>query len=218
MISICICDDYEKSRAITKKLLSVYKEIHIVAEADSGTALFLLLEKGLKVDIVLLDIAMPDMNGYEVCNRIKQHFPDVKVIGYSGFSKSGAVLKLLLNGAIGFVEKQVNVTPLYDIIIDAISSQSVIKNQWVTPSLLKEFEKYQKLTDTDLNYATNYTDKEIQIIQLLQNGFTFSEVAHSLGSSEYGIRIICDQILNSLPQTKISSKVTIQEKQLVEKK
>ncbi len=212
MISICICDDYEKSRAITKKLLSTYASVKVVAEVDSGTALLLMLEKGLQVDIVLLDIAMPDMNGYDVCKRIKQQFPNIKVLGYSGFSKSGAVLKLLLNGAIGFVEKQVNATPLHDAIIDVISAKSIIQNQWVSNYMLKELEKYKNLKSIDTD-SKNLIEKEIKILHLLQQGLTFNEVAHALESTEYAIKLSCDGILKSFPPTSSAVNSNVREKQ-----
>ncbi len=102
--SILIIDDEINVRNVGKILLEALGYRVITAE-NGNEGIELYKKKKDKIDLVLLDYVMPDMNGKQTFSAIKAINPNVKVIVVSGYSKSGGIEQLLKNGAIGFIQK-----------------------------------------------------------------------------------------------------------------
>jgi DNA-binding NarL/FixJ family response regulator len=116
-INLAIVDDHELFRySLRMKLESRYPEIHIAGEAAKGTELFGLLET-VAVDIVLLDVMMPGMNGIEVARRLKTQYPAVKILAISSDNSAQTIQEMLHIGIDGFISKN-NCNG--DILIEAI--------------------------------------------------------------------------------------------------
>jgi len=116
-INLAIVDDHELFRySLRMKLESRYPEIHIAGEAAKGTELFGLLET-VAVDIVLLDVMMPGMNGIEVARRLKTQYPAVKILAISSDNSAQTIQEMLNIGIDGFISKN-NCNG--DILIEAI--------------------------------------------------------------------------------------------------
>ncbi|XZF16419.1 response regulator [Chitinophagaceae bacterium MMS25-I14] len=113
-IRLAIADDHEMVRAGLVASLSGMTGISIVAEADNGQSLISRLET-LQVlpDIVLLDVSMPVMDGHETLKAIKLRWPELKVLMLSMYDAEHTILKMMNQGARGYVLKAGKIAELY---------------------------------------------------------------------------------------------------------
>ena len=105
MVSVVIVDDYEIFRYALRSIIeSRCPEMSVVGEAGTGSELFGLLST-VDVDIVLLDIKLPDMSGIDIARRMRRDYPDVKILAVSMENTTETVRELLDIGIDGFISK-----------------------------------------------------------------------------------------------------------------
>jgi diguanylate cyclase (GGDEF)-like protein len=111
MIRLLICDDSDEARRLVRTVLADHPEIEIVGEATDGeTAVTLAAE--LEPDVVLMDIAMPKLDGVEATRKIRAHRPETRVVAFTGLDHEEAIQGMLEAGAASFVVKG---TPLWEL-------------------------------------------------------------------------------------------------------
>lgn len=104
MIRVLIAEDQAIVRNGLKMIIEQDEDIQVVAEAENGKAVLALLEKTI-VDIVLMDIRMPIMDGMEATKRIRQQFPQIKILILTTFNDEEYALQAFQEGANGFLLK-----------------------------------------------------------------------------------------------------------------
>ena len=104
MMKILIADDHSVVRGGLRQFLSNASDCRIAAEADSGQQALAMLKQEA-YDLVLLDIALPDLNGLEVLRRIKRESPDLPVLIFSMYPEDDYALEALNGGAAGYLMK-----------------------------------------------------------------------------------------------------------------
>jgi DNA-binding NarL/FixJ family response regulator len=105
-INLLIVDDRDVIRDAFKVLLSKYPIINIVSEAENGAdAVDIISRKGKEIDIVLMDINLPKMNGMEATKQIKAINSKVKIIAFSLHTSAGYIVEMIKAGVSGYVTK-----------------------------------------------------------------------------------------------------------------
>jgi DNA-binding NarL/FixJ family response regulator len=104
MINIGIVDDHKLFRRSLSLLVNMFDGMRVVAEAENGSD-FIKAASTIPMDIVLLDIQMPEMDGFETCAKIVSLFPDIKVIIVSQLTSKESVTKMIHYGAHGYFTK-----------------------------------------------------------------------------------------------------------------
>src|ERR1041384_6321775 len=110
-INILLVEDHEIVREGIKKLVSVEKDLKVVGEAKTGREAVLLAKK-LRPDVIIMDIAMPQLNGLEATRQILKAFPATKIIMLSAHSDDAYVEQVIELGASGFLIKQTSFADL----------------------------------------------------------------------------------------------------------
>ena len=105
MIRVGIVDDHAVVRAGLKQYLSEHVDLRVTGEASNG-AQALELARGGEVDVLLMDISMPDQSGVDALKAIKSRFPDLPVLMLSGFPEAHYATNLLRQGASGYLNKE----------------------------------------------------------------------------------------------------------------
>lgn len=104
-VKICLVDDHKLFRSGIKEMLNNLQHFDVIFEADNGEDFFAKIGNKLMPDIVLLDINMPKVNGFEVAQRLQTQYPMVKIIVLSMLTDADAILKMVKLGIAGFVLK-----------------------------------------------------------------------------------------------------------------
>ncbi|MFH1939220.1 MAG: response regulator transcription factor [bacterium] len=172
-----IVDDHTIVRKGIRSLLENNEKIEIVGEAKNGNEA---IDKFRQVipDIVLMDIAMPILNGMEATRQIKKQFPEVKVLILSMYNNEEYIMNCLEFGASGYMNKQ---TSPEDLIL---AINTVYKGEYfVSPSFSKEvIKKYIEIIK-DIDKKANYkelTNREREILQLIAESYSNKEIAKLL--------------------------------------
>jgi two-component system response regulator NreC len=105
MIKIVIADDHRTVRQGVRSLLEDEPDFAVIGEADDGLEAVSVVER-LQPDVLLLDIVMPGMNGFEVARVVKKRFPETRIVILTIHSNEAYVLEALQAGASGYVIKQ----------------------------------------------------------------------------------------------------------------
>lgn len=174
---IAILDDHQIVIDGLKLLLSSQKNIEIVAESTNGLNMLEKLEL-IPIDILLTDIMMPTIDGYEIAMRVKKSFPNIKVVALTMNGEGMLVDKMIEEASIaGYILKTADKKEL----IDAL--EMIYKGiPYFSDEVLKEYEAFQKLKVQ--NDSMNLTNREKDIIQCIAKGASNKEIADELFISE----------------------------------
>ena len=176
-IRIAIADDHQLVLDGIKALIEGEREIHLVAEGSNGRDLCLITDN-FKVDLVLVDIDMPIMNGIQATEVIKKKHPEVKVIVLSMHNEKGIIQKVLETGADGYLLKNVGRDELIGAIKKVNGGQRYFTAE-VTMSLAGP-DSSSKVNLKHVEFDTSLTEREVEILKLIAQGFSNKEIGDKL--------------------------------------
>ena len=179
-IRILLADDHKVVRQGTRALLSTIPEWEIVGETDNGRDAVSLTAE-LKPDIVILDIAMPELNGLDATRQIKKNSPETEVLIFTGQETEKLVHDVFDSGAGSYIMK----TDAADHLIDAVKALSEHKHFFTSRISEIVFARYiqGKKVLEGTPEKSRITDREREIVQLLGEGKSSKEIATILGIS-----------------------------------
>ncbi|MCC6410042.1 MAG: response regulator transcription factor [Saprospiraceae bacterium] len=176
MINILIADDHRIVIEGLQLMLREAEDLRCVGEAPNGKQVLDLLEN-TPVDVLLLDIHMPEMDGLECCPLVKKRWPNVKVLVLSMMREASLVKAMLRQGASGFLLKNAG----KDEVIDAIRKVHEGKQAFsaeVLEDMMGSFSN--KKIKTSTSPFPTLSRREKQIMQLILDEKTTSEIAEEL--------------------------------------
>lgn len=176
-ISVYLVDDHSLFREGLKLLLSNLDYIDNIYEAENGQEFIDGLAKN-HVDIAMLDIEMPVMNGIQAAQKAKEIAPGIKIIALSMYSDENYYLSMIEAGACGFLLKNSNFQEVEKAINDVYNDKSYISIE-ILNNILK-----QPLKTSLGSFNVELTDREAEILLYICKGFTNNEIADQLGLSK----------------------------------
>jgi len=178
-IRVIIVDDHELFRLSLRTAIECsHPDIIIAGEAGSGVAFFDLLQT-VAADIVLLDIAMPGMNGIEVARRLKTERPNLKILAVSSENSASTVEEMLQIGIEGFVSKS-NCNP--GILVEAI--RSVVQGlEYYGKDISEIISRIYLAKKKTTRVGEEFSEQEKHIIELCLEGLPAKLIADRLGIS-----------------------------------
>ena len=180
MIRIVIADDHHLIRQSIVSLLDQVEDIEVVGEAADGYETLKLIHRK-KPDIVMVDIAMPLLNGIETTRRIQEMVIDTRVIILSMYSEEDVVRQALSSGAKGYLLK----SSVFEELLIAIRSASkgkIYLSPSIAQTVLSEYLKSEPATE-DMSLRERLVSREREILQLVVEGHTNQDMAHILSVS-----------------------------------
>ena len=194
-IRILIADDHTVLRQGTRKLLEEEPDMEVVAEALDGEEA-VNLAKELRPDVVLMDIAMPGLDGIAATKMIKQECPEINVLILSAYDDDPFVFKLLQAGAAGYLLKSVHSQELISGVRAVHHGDSVLHPtiaRKVLSRLAFASEKSSAMTSVG-----GLSEREVELLKLMTNGLSNKEIANELGLSIRTVQGHVAQIFNKL--------------------
>ncbi len=195
-ITVLIADDHVIVREGLRKLLETESDIKVVGEASTGR---IAVDMALKLqpDVIVMDIAMPQMNGLEATRQIRKESPESKIIILSAHSDDAYVEGVMALGANGYLIKQSSAHVLSEAIREVHKGKA-----FYSPTISKRLNK-QQLKSLDRNGIPNakvghLSSRELEVLQRVAEGESNKEMASNLGISIKTIEKHRDHLMNKL--------------------
>ncbi|NER80762.1 MAG: response regulator transcription factor [Leptolyngbya sp. SIO1D8] len=176
MIQIVIADDHQMLIDGLKAMLEGEPDIAVVAVAYNGLEVLEILEN-TQVDVVLLDINMPVMDGVDTCKKMKKLHPLVNVLALTMYDEGGLISSMVKNGAKGYILKNTGKAELLAAI------KAVHKGETFFPGKIKDIlltNMMGKKSQQSAFFIPKLTSREKEIITLIVHEFTTQEIADKL--------------------------------------
>lgn len=192
-IKVIIADDHVLYRAGVKTALSTKKDVKVIAEADNGMHLLNML-KMIPVDVILLDIQMPIMDGITVLPEIKKLYPNIKIIMLTMMDDHSMITKLMEIGANSYLTK----TSDSEIIYEAIKTcyeQEYYFNSLTNKALLTNLKQRNEITpQRQMQQEAQLNEKEMLILKLMCEEKSTKEIADLVDLSPRTVEAIRDKL------------------------
>lgn len=178
IIKIAIAEDHAMVRKAWVMMLSELDNVTVIGEVPNGRELIQLLEKK-NVDIVLMDIDMPLMNGIEATEIIRNRCPWVKVIALTMQKEFGFLKRIFSMGAVGFITKNSSKEELFASIKAVAEGRRYVCDE-LNGALLDKLSYVAKPSLEKESSKNSLTGREIEIVRLIAEGMTSRDIAHRL--------------------------------------
>jgi NarL family two-component system response regulator LiaR len=191
-IKILIVDDHDMVRKGLTVLLEDFEDIHIVGEASDGLAAVDQCRQQ-PIDVILMDMMMPRMDGIEATRRIREVSPTIQVIALTSYTDDENVSKAFKAGAVGYLLKNVSGDELANAVRRAYEGQSTLASE-AAQALIRATTR-----PPDVGY--DLTEREREVLALMIEGLNNREIAERLFISGSTVKNHVSSILSKLGTT-----------------
>jgi DNA-binding NarL/FixJ family response regulator len=194
-IGVLLADDHAVVRQGLRALLEAEGDILVVGEAENGRKAVAQAKKILP-DVVVMDVAMPGMNGVEATRQIVRNIPSAKILVLTSYGDDGYVAQLLEAGATGYLVKQTAAADLLKAIREVH-----LGHPFFSPSIAKRLQQQERETRSGGLPAVGphrLTSREAEVLQLVAEGLANKQIAAELGISIKTVEKHRQQAMNKL--------------------
>jgi len=182
MIKILVVDDHPLVIDGIRMMVKDEEYLHIVAAVKTGKEAMAYVENEEPVDIILLDINLPDIDGLKLCELFRQRNKEIKILGLTYINEAGIITQLIKKGANGYLLKNMEKAELIDAINRVLDGQLYL-SKGANDKILQQLQAHELPKDD----IPTLTRREKEILQLLTRGLTSQEIASQLFLSTYTV-------------------------------
>jgi len=182
MIKILVVDDHPLVIDGIRTMLKDEAYLHIEAAVKTGKEAISFMESGVAVDIILLDINLPDIDGLKLCEIFREKNKDIRILGLTYINEAGIITQLIKKGANGYLLKNMEKVELVDAINKVMDGQ-VYLSRAANEKILQQLQVH----DLPKDDIPTLTRREREILELLTKGHTSQEIASQLFLSTYTV-------------------------------
>lgn len=191
MIKVLIADNHPIVRMGIDHVLSSASGFEVVDTVGTTSELFKKLEK-VTPDVIILEMDIPEINGIATLRKLKQEYPDIKVLIYSGQSEDVYALSTIRAGAFGYLSKAADL----DYIISAVKKVGE-GNMFITNELAQRLA-FDEGTQKPRRFFRKLSTREVEVLKLLASGKRNKEVAQGLNLNEKTISTYKARLMKKL--------------------
>jgi DNA-binding NarL/FixJ family response regulator len=194
-IAVLLVDDHTVVRQGLKALLASEEDIEVIGEAENGRQAVMLARK-TPPDVVVMDVAMPLLNGLEATRQILKLVPTAKVLVLTSYGDEDCVQQLMQAGAVGYLIKQTAANDLLKAIREVQRG-----NAFFSPSIAKRLRDQCReafTTGQPAKRSIELTSREAEVLQLIAEGFSNKQIAAELNISIKTVEKHRQQVMNKL--------------------
>lgn len=192
-ITVFLLDDHEMVRRGLRDILATEDDIDVIGEAgtvDEGARGIV----GMRPDVALVDIVLPDGNGVEVCEALRTYAPDVRTLVLTSFCDDDTLFAAIDAGAAGFVLKRLDGDELIDSVRCVHEGTSVIDPRLTD----RMFNRLRARESTEEERLAELNDREHQLLELVAEGLTNRQIGARLYLSEKTVKNYVSAMLQKL--------------------
>jgi DNA-binding NarL/FixJ family response regulator len=171
---IIIVDDHLIFRQGLKSIITLENIANVIGEAENGKD-FIELLAHIKPDLVLMDIDMPHMNGFDATEKAMEIMPDLKIIAFSMFSDEENYYKMIECGVKGFILKSCGINELENAIHNVMSGENYFSNELLR-KIINNFGQKEIIKST----TGKLTIREFEVLQQICLGLSTEQIAEKL--------------------------------------
>lgn len=195
-IRIAIVDDNTFLIKAVEEKLSFFEDLQVRFTAMNGEDVLEQLEENQNIDLILMDIEMPVMNGIEATEKVKQKYPQIKIIMLTVFDNDENIFNAIKAGADGYLLKEINAGDLHSGILETLNGGAAMN-----PSIALKTLKLLRnpfVEDTQEKEQIKLTSREVDVLEQLSKGLSYNAVADNLILSTGTIRKHIENIYRKL--------------------
>ncbi|MEH1009081.1 response regulator transcription factor [Winogradskyella sp. ECml5-4] len=196
-IKIAIVDDNTFLVKAVEEKLSFFKDVNVKFTAMNGLDVLDKLESNHNLDLILMDIEMPVMNGIEATEKIKQKYPHIKIIMLTVFDNDENIFNAIKAGADGYLLKEINAGDLHSGILETLNGGAAM-NPSIALKTLKLLRNPFVAQDKKDLQDIKLTEREIDVLEQLSKGLSYNAIANNLMLSTGTIRKHIEHIYRKL--------------------
>jgi DNA-binding NarL/FixJ family response regulator len=198
-IQVAVADDHVLLRKALAKLIGNFDGFTVLFEADNGKEVKSKLSQHIIPDILLLDVNMPDVDGFQTAKWVYEHFPQIKILALSMYSDETTIIKMLRNGAKGFVLKNADPEKLKEA-LESIMHKDFYLSDFISEKILSSLHKNIDLEKDPPKLNT----KEKEFLQWICTDLTYKDIAEKMFISH---RTVDDYRISLFEKFNVKSRV-----------
>jgi two-component system, NarL family, invasion response regulator UvrY len=198
-IQVAIADDHTLLRKALAKLINSFEDYTVLFEANNGKEIKKQIGEHLVPDLVLLDVNMPEMDGFETAGWLNKNYPKIKVLALSMFSDERTIIRMLRQGARGYVMKNIDPEELKKA-LDSVIKKNFYLSDEISGKIISGLHKDVDRTEE----PAPLTQREKDFLRLICSEITYKDIAAKMFVSPRTV----DEYRNSLfEKLKVKSRV-----------
>lgn len=198
-IQVAIADDHSLLRNALARLINTFDDYTILFEADNGKELRTKIMQHIIPDIVLLDVSMPEMDGFETTQWLRKNYPQIKILVLSMMSDEKTIIKMFRLGAKGYLLKNTDPSELKSA-LDAVMHKNVYLSEFISEKLVSglHHDAGQDAKEVILN------EREREFLRWTCSELSYKEIAEKMSLSPHTVDDYRQSLFNRL---KVHSRV-----------
>lgn len=174
--SVALVDDHTLLRNGLANLVSELGDFSVLFEADNGKHFQTMIDDHGAPDLVLLDINMPEMNGFETAAWLQQHHPLTRILALSMYDNETSIIKMVRNGAKGYILKDTSPAE-FRTAMDTVLKKGFYYSEMLTGKLINAVNK---MGDDQNGNGVKLSDREVEFLKLACTESTYKEIAEKM--------------------------------------
>ena len=191
LYKLILADDHILLRDALANLINSFDEFTVAAVAGNGIEVITAFENGIRPSVVLMDLNMPQMDGYETARWLAQHQPLVKIIILTMYDSEIALIRLLQAGVHGFLKKDIHPSELKNALLTVAGGEYYYSNH-ATGKIAGLFRKHAGVEKSLL------TEMEIEFLKYASTEMTYKEIAGAMNMTPRNIDSYRDALFTKL--------------------
>ena len=192
--NLVIVEDHLLIAKAIGNIIEGFKNYRVLYEVDNGVALIEKFKQQKNIpNIVLLDISMPKMDGYETAKWLQQNHPAIQVMALTMQNEENALIKMIKSGAKGFLHKNIHPAEL-EKALDSLVEKGYYFPDWATGKMLSNISSGDTRAETQVVFSAN----EIKFLQYAATELTYKEIGEKLFCSSRTVEGYRDALFEKL--------------------
>ena len=196
-IKVAIVDDNSFLITAIKEKLSFFDDISVKHSSLNGSELLTKLEDNHNIDVILMDIEMPVLNGIEATQIVKQKYPQIKIIMLTAFDNDENIFNAIKAGADGYLLKEINPEELHKGILETINGGAAM-NPSIALKTLKLLRNPINICNPKDQEIISLSKREVEVLEQLSKGLSYTMIAENLFLSPSTVRKHIENIYKKL--------------------
>ena len=197
MLKIAIVDDNTFLINAVKEKLSFFEDVAVKHTSLNGSELLIKLEENHNLDLILMDIEMPVLNGIETTQIVKQKYPHIKIIMLTAFDNDEHIFNAIKAGADGYLLKEINPKDLHEGIVETLNGGAAM-NPSIAMKTLKLLRNPIDIQNPRDQEQISLSTREVEVLEQLSKGLSYTIIADHLFLSPSTVRKHIENIYKKL--------------------